>query len=80
MPTKTLIGEGTYGTTYMICCKEECDYIVKIQRELPETITEIEMQNLAAEIDVSIPIIDSWGEDGQIAMVMPALKHTMKEI
>ena len=78
--TKTLIGSGGSGTTYKSCCETQCDYVVKIQHYDPSLRTEIDMQNLAADIGVSIPVIDSWIEDGYLFMVMPALKHTMKEI
>ncbi|MHB1956423.1 MAG: protein kinase domain-containing protein [Sulfobacillus sp.] len=81
------IGSGTYGKTYQSCCtgSGRCDYIAKIQkitkRNTAANISnEIAIQTRAADLNVSIPIFDSWVEDGDYVIIMPRLKQTFAAV
>lgn len=80
IPTNRVLGKGSFGKTYISCCENECKYVVKIQIDTPSAQREIEMQNLASNLGVGIPVIDSWSTEGYLAIIMPALKESIRTI
>jgi tRNA A-37 threonylcarbamoyl transferase component Bud32 len=79
------MGENSvYGEIWNACCEKDCRFILKWQKytggDLNKSFieNEIKMQNIFAELNVSIPITDSWFCDDGGIIIMPALKYTLR--
>jgi tRNA A-37 threonylcarbamoyl transferase component Bud32 len=73
-----------YGEIWNACCEKDCRYVLKWQKytggDLNKSFieNEIKMQNIFAELNVSIPVTDSWFCDDGGVIIMPALKYTLR--
>jgi tRNA A-37 threonylcarbamoyl transferase component Bud32 len=76
------IGEGSNARTYQTCCKKRCNYVAKIMQnvDIDRWENEILIQNKAAEIDVSIPVIDHFHNSQGYFIIMKALQSTIYNI
>jgi len=69
-----------FGIVRIACCDSDCKYVMKIQPLQDKIQHEIKMQQMLAENGIAPPIIDSWICQGNMVIVMPMLKHTLKYV
>jgi serine/threonine protein kinase len=81
------IGEGAYGDVYKACCgNKSCNYVLKWQKFSGGEINsntvkkEIESQNKLAELNLAVPITESYICEEGAFIIMPALKTTLADI
>ena len=83
-----MVGSGMSANVYPFCCDSDCKYVGKVEHDIFYTGTkiikqkymdEINYQNRAAELKVSIPIIDTYQNPVKNygVIIMPALKITI---
>jgi tRNA A-37 threonylcarbamoyl transferase component Bud32 len=81
---------SAFGVIYQVCKMENCDYILKFQSDRfdqeKERVTkemienEIRLQNLAASIKISIPIIDYWFCKNGSVIIMKKLDMELEKL
>ncbi len=67
--------ESLHAKVYGACCKENCDYVMKIELG-SNTDSENELQIMAAEIGLAPKIVDSFTCNNKSFIVMEALNQT----
>lgn len=78
---KKFIGQGNYGKVWELCCDNDCDFVMKIQKEPKNIDKEIAIQNKAASAGLALPIIDSWKtRDGKYVIIMEKLDGSVVDL
>lgn len=73
--------ESVYAKVYGACCKDDCDYVVKVEQFFGEPPSnENDFQLIAAELGLGPKIVDSFTCQKTSFIVMEALKQTAMDL
>lgn len=73
------LGAGFFGTVYNTCCADNCEYIAKVQINDGYNNRELVLQNRAAKLNITIPIIDNWEYKEYSIFIMKSLHITLNK-
>lgn len=83
---KVLLGTGSVGKTYELCCKGHCNYVMKVvtfgtshgEVNMARFKKEIQIHKKMASIGVSPQIYDAWKAGSHGFIVMDRLAYTLE--
>jgi len=76
---KHKIGQGCYGSVYVVCKKDNCNYVLKIQKlNQGEFYNEVSFLTMLQDTDYVPKLYDAWECDGKGYVVIERLYKTSK--
>jgi serine/threonine protein kinase len=79
------IYKGEQGSVFQVCCKEECDFMLKVQVPpskgsqswMDRVKREIKLQNIAAEHNLAPKIVEGWLCDHESTIIIEKARFTI---